>query len=198
MAAKRANPAYAKFEAKTRAEWRRWLRKHHADTRGIWLVTYKKASGEPHLSAQEAAEEAVAFGWVDSLPRTLDATRSMLLMTPRKRGSSWSNINKKRAQKLIVDGRMAQAGLEKIKAAKRDGSWSRLNAVEALRAPPDLMLAFRSKRKAKNYFDEFPRSVKRGILEWILNAKRPETRAARIAETVRQAGRNVRANQYRQ
>jgi len=197
MAAKRAEPPYPRFEARSRDEWRRWLEGHHATERGVWLVTFKKGSGGPHLPYGDAVEEALCFCWVDSLPRKLDETRSMLLVTPRKAGSNWSKLNKDRAERLIAEGRMTEAGLAKIEAAKRDGSWDRLNEVEALTLPADLAAAFGTDRQAKANFEAFPPSSRRGILEWILNAKGPDTRAKRIEETVRLAGQNLRANHYR-
>ena len=164
----------------------------------MWLVTSKVGSGEPRLPYADAVEEALCFGWVDSRPRTLDARRSMLLMTPRKAGSSWSKANRERVERLIASGRMAKAGLAKVEAAKRDGSWTRLAPVEAMVVPPDLSRALRAAPAARANFERFPLSSKRIILEWILNAKRLETRAARIEETVRLAARNLRANHYRQ
>lgn len=197
MCARRADPPYPQFEAKTRAEWRAWLRKNHKRTRGVWLVTFKKGSGEPHVTNNDVVEEALAFGWIDSLPRKLDDTRTMLLVTPRKAHSSWSMLNQQRVKRLIAARRMTAAGLAKVEAAKQDGSWDRLTEVEALTIPPDLIDAFKGNRQSRMHFEAFPRSSKRGILEWILNAKRPETRARRIEQTVTLAARNVRANQYR-
>jgi uncharacterized protein YdeI (YjbR/CyaY-like superfamily) len=119
----------------------------------------------------------------------------MLWFAPRKANTGWSKINKTRAEKMIAAGRMTPAGLAKIEAAKRDGSWSALDAVEALDIPSDLATALAANPMAQQYFDAFPRSVKRGILEWIATAKKPETRAKRIGETARRAAENIRANQ---
>ncbi len=182
----------------TRAEWRQWLEANHARDEGVWLVSYKKATGKPRLDYDEAVEEALCFGWVDSKPNKLDDERSLLWFAPRKPGTGWSKINQERVAKLLAAGLMAPAGLAKIEAAKADGSWSALDGVEALEVPPDLAEALAANPAAHAYFDAFPRSVKRAILEWIGNAKRPETRAARIAETVSSAEQNIRANQWRQ
>jgi uncharacterized protein YdeI (YjbR/CyaY-like superfamily) len=122
----------------------------------------------------------------------------MLWFAPRKPRTGWSAPNKQRVEALIADGRMAPAGLAKIEAAKQDGSWSALDAVEALEIPPDLKQALAANPAAQQYFDAFPRSAKRAILAWIANAKKPETRANRISETVRLAAENVRANQWRE
>ncbi|MCS6848278.1 MAG: YdeI/OmpD-associated family protein [Anaerolineae bacterium] len=183
---------------KTRAEWRAWLAEHHQREAGVWLITYKKATGKPRIDYDEAVEEALCFGWVDSKPAKLDDERSMLYFAPRKPGTGWSKHNKERVEKLIAAGLMMPAGLAKVEAAKRDGSWSQLDAVEALEIPPDLEQALAAYPNARRHFDAFPRSVKRSILEWISNAKKPETRAKRIAETAQLAEQNLRANQWRQ
>jgi len=135
---------------------------------------------------------------VDSKPNKLAEERSMLWFAPRKSGSGWSKPNKERVEKLIASGLMTPAGLAKVEAAKQDGSWNALDGVEALEVPPDLGKVLAADRKAQEYFNAFPRSVKRGILEWIVSAKKPETRAKRIEETVTLAAKNIRANQWRQ
>jgi uncharacterized protein YdeI (YjbR/CyaY-like superfamily) len=108
-----------------------------------------------------------------------------------------SKVNKDRIAKLLASGLMHPAGLRKMENAKQDGSWTKLDAVEALEIPADLAAAFLQHSQSAENFTAFPRSVKRGILEWILQAKRPETRAARIHETATLAGKNERANQWR-
>lgn len=181
----------------TRAEWRAWLADHHTRTTGVWLISYKKATGKPRIEYEEAVEEALCFGWIDSKGAKLDAERSMLWMAPRKRRTGWSKPNKERIERLLAAGLMAPAGLAKVEAAKQDGSWSSLDRVEALEVPPDLQEALASHPPAEQHFAAFPRSARRAILEWIANAKRPETRANRVNETARLAAQNVRANQWR-
>ena len=183
--------------AETRAAWRAWLGANHTQSEGVWLVTYKKAPDKPYLGYDEMVEEALAFGWVDSKPRKLDDARTMLYFAPRKAGSGWSKPNKERVERLLASGQMTAAGLAKVEAAKRDGSWASLDGVERLELPDDLIAALGRNGDAKANFEAFPRSVKRGILEWVLNAKRPETRAKRIAETATLAAKNERANQWR-
>jgi uncharacterized protein YdeI (YjbR/CyaY-like superfamily) len=139
----------------TRAEWQQWLEQHHTRSAGVWPIGYKKATGKPRFDYDEAVEEALCFGWIDSKPNKLDHERSM-----------------------------------------PDGSWSALDAIEALEIPNDLAEAFSVNDIAKVHFEAFPRSAKRGILEWIATAKKAETRARRIEETVRLAAENVRANQW--
>jgi uncharacterized protein YdeI (YjbR/CyaY-like superfamily) len=182
----------------TLLQWRRWLSKNHGRQEGIWLISFKKETGRPRMQYAEAVEEAICFGWVDSLPRKLDAERSMLWFAPRKPGSAWSKINKGRVVRLTAQGRMQPAGQAKVDAAKKDGSWRALDNVEKLVIPRDLEAALGAHGRAAFCFEHFPRSVKRGILEWIQKAKKTETRAKRIEETARLASKNIRANQWRQ
>lgn len=181
---------------KSRAAWRAWLQKHHTRANGLWLITYKIATGKPRVAYEDAVEEALCFGWIDSKTGKLDDERSMLWFAPRKPKTGWSRPNKLRVERLIADGRMTPAGLAKVNAAKKDGSWSALDGVEALEIPPDLRKALAAHAQAAANFEAFSRSIKRGILEWILNAKKSETRARRIDETARLASQNVRANQW--
>lgn len=180
----------------TRAEWRAWLAENHVRPEGVWMISYKKATGKPFVTYDEAVEEALCFGWVDSKPNRLDAERTMLYFAPRKKGTGWSRPNKERVERMIAAGMMTAAGMAKIEAAQQDGSWEMLDGVEKLEIPPDLAGALDSYPSARSNFEAFPRSTKRGILEWILNAKKPETRARRIAETARLAEANQRANQW--
>lgn len=181
----------------TRAAWRAWLRAHHTRAQGIWLLSYKKATGKPRFEYDAAVEEALCFGWIDSKPAKLDAERSMLWFAPRKPRTGWSKPNKDRIERLQKAKRMHAAGLAKVAAAKRDGSWSKLDAIEALEIPTDLHRALAANGAAAAFFAAFPRSVKRGILEWIATAKRPETRAKRVEQTARLAATDQRANQWR-
>jgi uncharacterized protein YdeI (YjbR/CyaY-like superfamily) len=184
-------------EITSRTAWRKWLAQHHATSEAIWLVIYKKPDPR-HVPYNDVVEEALCFGWVDSLPRKLDGARSMLLLAPRKLKSAWSKLNKQRVEMLIAAGHMQPVGLKLVEAAKQNGLWHKLNDVEDLKLPDDLLRALAKSKTAAKYFEAFPRSVKRGILEWILQAKRPETRNARISETVEKAKDNIRANQWRQ
>ncbi|MCS6910127.1 MAG: YdeI/OmpD-associated family protein [Anaerolineales bacterium] len=192
-----AKPPPNSVHPKSRAEWREWLERNHARAEGVWLISYKKGTGKPRFEYDEAVEEALCFGWIDSKPKKLDEERSMLWFAPRKPGTGWSKANKERVEKMIAAGKMAPAGLAKVEAAKRDGSWTALDAIEALEIPPDLEKALAANPKAQEYFAAFPRSAKRSILEWIANAKTPETRARRVVETARLAAKNIRANQWR-
>jgi uncharacterized protein YdeI (YjbR/CyaY-like superfamily) len=186
-----------RVEVTSSAEWRAWLSAHHQQKDGIWLVRYKKPDPR-YVSWPDAVDEALCFGWIDSVPRKLDDDRSMLLVTPRNPKSAWSAINKEKIEKLMAVGRMAAAGLKMVADAKASGMWDKLDAVEKLEMPLDLTKALATSKTAQKHFAAFPPSTKRGILEWISQAKRPETRAARIEETVNKAKDNIRANQWRQ
>jgi uncharacterized protein YdeI (YjbR/CyaY-like superfamily) len=190
-----AKPTPDFIHPKSRAEWRAWLVRNHGRTKGLWVVTYKKSTGLPRLTDDEIIDEALCFGWIDSKSKALDEKRSMFWCAPRKAGTGWSRRNKERVQKLIAAGEMADAGMAKIKAAKKDGSWTALDAVEALVIPQDFEAALASLPHAAAHFEKFPPSAKRSILEWIRSAKKPETRLKRIEESARLANKNIRANQ---
>jgi uncharacterized protein YdeI (YjbR/CyaY-like superfamily) len=185
------------IQANTRAAWRSWLAANHQQPDGIWLISYKKAAGKGTLDYNDAVEEALCFGWIDSKPNKLDTERTMLWFAPRKPKTGWSKLNKERIERLMASGQMTPAGLAKIETAKQDGSWSSLDGVEALEIPPDLADALSAYANATDNFAAFPRSAKRGILEWISTAKKAETRAKRIAETAQLAAQNIRANQWK-
>ncbi len=182
-----------RIEVVSRQAWRNWLHENHARCESIWLVTYKKHTGDRYLSYDAVVEEALCFGWIDSLPRKLDADRSMLLVSPRKPKSVWSKLNKERVKQLIESELMMPAGMEKIKAAKADGSWTFLDDVEALLIPEDLAAALAANAVAKQNFEKFSPSAKKGILQWIKMAKRSQTRQQRIEKTVACAALNQKA-----
>jgi uncharacterized protein YdeI (YjbR/CyaY-like superfamily) len=175
-------------------EWRVWLAAHHGQVDSIWLVRWKKECG-PYLAYADVVDEALCWGWIDSLPRKLDEDRSMLLLSPRRADSAWSAVNKAKVKGLIAAGRMQPAGLAKIEAAKADGSWDRLNSVDALTVPDDLASALAAAGPdAAHNFAAFSPTSRRGILEWIVQAKRAATRAERVARTARLAQIGLRAN----
>ena len=168
-----------------RAALREWLAEHHASHAAIWLVYDKKhVKGQRTLSYDDIVEEALCFGWIDSVARSVDATRSSVYFSPRKPKSTWSAVNKKRMPRLMEQGLMHPAGQAKIDAAKKDGSWTTLDAIEKLVVPPDLAAAFKKSPKAKANFEGFPRGARKQILYWVTSAKREETRADRVQRAV--------------
>lgn len=184
---------FPQVEVTSRAQLRAWLAANHAQSESVWIIRYKKAAGGRHVSVRELVSEALCFGWIDSAVRKVDSDRTMNLLSPRRAGSGWSAVNKRLIEELQASGEMTEHGQRRIDEAKRDGSWSRLDAVDALTLPPDLAAALKGNKAAAGHFDAFPRSAKRGILEWIGNAKTEATRAKRIAETTRLAAKNIRA-----
>jgi uncharacterized protein YdeI (YjbR/CyaY-like superfamily) len=176
---------------------RDWLAKHHRQNESVWLVTWKKPDAR-HVPWPDVVDELLCFGWIDSLPRKLDDKRTMLRLSPRKPKSAWSAINKAKVEKLIAEGRMTPAGLAMVELAKTTSTWDALTASDSLALPDDLVKAFARHKTALQNFEAFPKSVRKAILEWIHAAKKPETRASRILETVTKAKDNIRANQWRQ
>ncbi|MGI8500001.1 MAG: YdeI/OmpD-associated family protein [Hassallia sp.] len=176
--------------ATDRKQWREWLEKFHLTSFGIWLIYYKVKSGKTSVQYSEAVREALCFGWIDSKVKSLDEDRYQQIFTPRKPKSVWSKLNKQYIQELIEQGLMTQVGLEKIEAAKQDGSWNSLDAIEALTIPIDLKQALEANSSAKHNFEAFSNSSKKNILFWIDSAKRPETRLKRIEQTIISAAQN--------
>ena len=190
MASRKPTGDYERVHLSDRRSWRRWLEKNHAIQRGIWLVFYKKATRKPSLEYEESVEEALCFGWVDSRTRRLDDERYMLMFTPRKPGSPWSRPNKERVERLVASGLMTPPGLAKIEEAQRNGAWTVYDAIEDLVIPDDLAAALAEGTSAQENFEGFSISVQKNILWWIASARRPETRARRIAKTAAAVAEN--------
>lgn len=170
---------------KDRAEWRAWLSSNHGKKNEFWLVFYKKASRKKGISYEEALEEALCYGWIDSLMRKLDEERRVIRFSPRKEKSFWSARNKATVDRLIAARQMTEFGLRKIEAAKRNGSWTKLDAIDIrLEVPQDLLDALAAKKGLREKFDALSRTRKKQYSFWVGDAKRPETRAKRIAEAV--------------
>jgi uncharacterized protein YdeI (YjbR/CyaY-like superfamily) len=184
--------------AENRAEWRKWLEDNHQSAQHVWLIIYKKQSVTPSVYYAEAVEEALCFGWIDSKANKRDEHSFYQFFARRNPSSNWSKVNKDRVAKLLSQGLIRPAGMAMIELAKQNGKWNALDEIENLVLPDDLQKELNNNLQANEYFTAFPKSVKRGILEWISNAKRDETRQKRISETVELAAKNIRANQYRQ
>lgn len=169
-----------RYYAKNRQEWRQWLNKNHETSPGVWLIYHKKNSDETSVEYEDAVQEALSFGWIDSKVNALDDQRYMQVFTPRKPGSTWSKLNKKRVELLIEKNLMKPAGLEKVEAAKKDGSWTFLDDIEDLIVPEDLKKALNKNKTAIENFNSFGDSHKKQILYWVASAKMRETRINRI------------------
>lgn len=175
----------ARVEPATREEWRAWLAAHHASASGVWFVTAKAGVRDrPRVAYEDAICEALCFGWVDGTLRRVDEDRTMLYFAPRKRGSTWAWTNKARVERLAAVGLMAPAGLAAVERAKADGSWSVLDAVEALEVPEDLATALGSDPAARAGYEALPASARKQLIWHVVSAKRPDTRARRVAAAV--------------
>lgn len=174
---------YERVEVTSADELQDWLSRHHGRDEGVWLVTYKKHVPEKHVPSSDVVDELLCYGWIDSVPRALDEKRSMVLIAPRRPGSAWSKVNKDKVAALWREGRIASPGLAKIEAAKKDGSWTFLDDVEAMAIPDDLAAALEAE-DACLAFGALPPSRKKPLLEQIKRAKTAATREKRIAAAV--------------
>ncbi len=185
------------FHAKTRKDWREWLLQNHQLEKSVWLIIYKKNSDTPSIYYPEAVDEALCFGWIDSKPNKRDDFSYYQFFAKRNPKSNWSKVNKEKVIKLIEQDLMQPAGYNMIEIAKQNGTWTALDEVEQIKIPHDLEQGFSNNKTAFDNWTTFSRSSKRGILEWILNAKKPETRQKRIEETISLAKKNIKANHPR-
>ena len=174
-------------QPKDSAALRRWLTKHHHTSSGVWIVSYTKASGKPRLEYEDIVLQLLCFGWVDSTTRKIDDERSAIYRAPRKKGGTWAATNKARVKRLETDGQMTPAGRAVIAQAKKDGSWTILDPVEALEVPDDLAAAFKRNPDAADRYESLSKSAKKQVLWSVVSAKRPETRAARVQRVIQRA-----------
>lgn len=177
------------IEMRDRAEWRAWLAENGSISKGVWLAVGKKSGNVTSLTYEQAVEEALAFGWIDSTVNRLDEHRFIQLFTPRKATSSWAPSNKQRVERLLAEGRMTPAGIAAVELAKSNGTWESLDDSESMVVPEDLAVALATIDQARAGFDSLTDSAKKMTLWWIASAKRPETRARRIAATAEAAAR---------
>lgn len=180
---------------RSRAELRAWLADHHRDPGPVWLAAFRKHHPD-YLSPDDGTEELLCWGWINSVPRALDADRSMILIAPRNPASAWSAVNKALVEKARASGAMTPAGEAKIAAAQANGMWDFLNDVDALIDPPDLTEALRRTSTA-DFWSAQPRSIRRGALEWIKTAKTAATRARRIKDVTDSAAKGLRPSPFR-
>lgn len=177
-------------------EWRTWLEENHTSVKSVWVLMFKKSTGIPSITYNEALDEALCFGWIDSKSNKRDDQSFYQIFSPRNPKSNWSRVNKNKIALLEKQGKMASKGREMVELAKRTGTWTALDVVEDLVIPEEMEELLSQFPIALSNYDAFPRSVKRGILEWIYSAKTQETKLKRIQNTVELAEQNIRANQY--
>jgi uncharacterized protein YdeI (YjbR/CyaY-like superfamily) len=174
------------LEVKDRAEWRAWLAANHDKEGEIWLVYYKVNTGVPGIEYGASVEEALCYGWVDSLIKKLDEKKYARKYTPRKESSAWSASNKKRIERLLEEGLMTEYGLQKVQAAKRSGLWDRPADKPTLtyQMPPEFEAALEKNQRAYETFHQLAPTYQKQYLAWIEVARRPETKAKRIEESI--------------
>ena len=174
------------LELKDRAAWRDWLADNHDRETEIWLIYFKKETGIPSIEYADSLDEALCYGWVDSLIKKIDEQRYARKFTPRKDDSKWSLVNKTRVEQLIQDGRMTEHGLKKVEAARQSGSWDSPVQKPKLdfKMPAEFAEALKDNPRAEAAFKGLAASHQKQYLAWIITAKRPETRQKRIAESI--------------
>jgi uncharacterized protein YdeI (YjbR/CyaY-like superfamily) len=184
---------YPVYHAETRAQWRAWLEANHDSAPGVWLCSWKPATGKPACPYPEAVEEAICFGWIDSTVNTLDEERGLQLITPRKSKSGWTRLNRRRVADLEAAGLMTDAGRRAVEIAQDNGWWMIYDPVEDLIEPDDLASALDAVEAARTNWNGFPPSARKMMLWWVISAAREDTKAKRIAMIVEKAALGERA-----
>ena len=178
---------------KTREEWRKWLEENHTTVHGIWLIYYKKPSGKPRIPYDEAVEEALCFGWIDGKIKRVNEDYYIQWFSPRRPVSRWSELNMSKVRNLIKEGRMKPAGLLAYEAAiKKPSLIYNTKKDENMIIPDDLLIALKNNDTSYNNFMKFPPSSRRLYVFWLNDAKRAETRKARIAKIVDRSEKNIK------
>jgi uncharacterized protein YdeI (YjbR/CyaY-like superfamily) len=180
----------------SQADWRQWLQDNHRSKQSVWLVCYKKKANIPTIAWSDAVDEALCFGWIDSVRKTIDDDSFIQFFSRRKPNGTWSKINKEKIKQLIDAQLMTETGYESIEKAKQNGSWTILDDVEELTIPEDLELEFDRHLGSKDFFLSLSKSVRKAILQWLVLAKRPETRQNRINEIAELAAQRRKPKQF--
>lgn len=180
-----------KLYVTSRDDWRAWLRRNHDTKKEVWLIYHKKQTGKPSIPYDDSVEEALCFGWIDSIIKKIDDEKFARKFTPRKAKSKWSEANKKRAKRMMKEGKMEEAGFAKIMEAKKGGEWFKTAPVrKELVIPLYVKEALAKNKKALDNFNNLAKSYKRQYIGWIASAKREETRRRRLAEAIRLLEKN--------
>ncbi len=184
---------YPIYHAETRAQWRSWLEHNHSTVPGVWLCSWRSATGKPACPYPEVVEEAICFGWIDSTVNHLDDDRGLQLITPRKGKSGWSRLNRQRFADMEAAGLMTDAGRRAAEVAKGNGWWTISDPVEDLIEPNSLKNALDANPDARAAWDGFPPSARKMMLWWVISAARGDTRDKRIESIVASAAIGERA-----
>lgn len=180
------------LHTESRANWREWLQKNHATEEEVWLIFFKKQIGKAQVLYDEAVEEALCFGWIDSIIQNIDDEKYARKFTPRKKGSKWSALNKKRAALMVREGKMTKSGLAAINYVDAADDYGRTaeRAQRNLIPPPFIERAFKQNRQAWNNFQALAPSYRRNYIGWISAAKTEETRNRRLKEAITLLAKN--------
>ena len=172
------------LRVRTLDEWRDWLAEHHASESEVWLIFHKQDTGVASIDYKDALDEALCFGWVDSLIKRLDDRRYARKFTPRRADSRWSALNRKRYAELKAEGRLKPPGIERAPTSRGYGPRPSRLAMPA-RLPAYIQAALRDHPAARRHFEALAPSQRRRYLAWIESAKREETRLRRLKEAIR-------------
>lgn len=177
----------------TPADFRRWLEKNHASETELWVGFYKKATGRPSITWPEAVDEALCFGWIDGIRKSLDAESYVNRLTPRRPGSNWSEINTRRAKELIRAGLMRPAGLKAFKARdpEKSGVYS-FEQRQAAKLSPEAERKFKANKRAWKFFESQPPGYRRIATWYVVSAKQEQTRARRLARLIKDSAEGRR------
>lgn len=178
-------------------DWRAWLKLNHNKKNAVWVIFYKKKSLKHNLSWSDSVDEALCFGWIDSTKKSLDEESFIQYFSKRKAKSNWSKVNKDKVKVLIKQDLMQEAGYNSIEVAKENGFWTILDDVEAFVVPEDLGTAFTNNNGSLEYYNSLSNSVKKGLLYWVVSAKKTATRQSRILEIVENASKQLKPKQFR-
>lgn len=177
--------AFDQIYIETAAEWRKWLAEHHDKQKGIWLIYYKKHTGKPRVAYDDAVEEALCFGWIDSTVRRIDDELFMQQFTPRNAKSNWSELNKKRVDKLMRSGKMMPPGMILVEVAKQNGKWYEIDLPQQqYELSPEIINLLKSNKKAHQAYLKLTPSKRKLFTNWVMSAKRTETQQKRCNEMI--------------
>jgi uncharacterized protein YdeI (YjbR/CyaY-like superfamily) len=160
----------------------RWLKVNHAAEKELWVKIFKKMTGVPSVTWDDVVIEALCWGWIDGVKKSIDDQAYLQRITPRKARSNWSKRNREHAERLINEGRMSESGLVHIQAAKKDGRWANAYVASEMKVPTDFLTALESKPKAKQFYETLNKSSRYVIAYGLASAKKPETRQKRFAK----------------
>ena len=175
-----------KFYFSNRKEWRKWLKANYSSVKEVWLIYYKKHTGKPRIPYDDAVEEALCFGWIDSTVKRIDDEKYCQKFTPRNDKSNWSDHNKRRVIKMINQGKMTKAGMEKVKAAKSNGEWNKkMETIKEFKMPSELTWLLSANKVARDFFSDLSPSQKKLYIDWVASAKKVETKEKRAKEALK-------------